>query len=77
MHKTLQYVESWELATLKLATLLVENDGRSQLVRRLLKYEYMPENHYSMSIRTKVMNKTRKYANPGNPVGQNWQPCLS
>jgi hypothetical protein len=45
MHKTLQYGESWELATLKLATLLVENAGkRSQLVRRLSKHEYMTEN---------------------------------
>ena len=63
MRKTLQYGESWELATLKRATLLVENAGtRSQLVHRLSKHEYMPENHYSRSIRTKVMNKTRKYA---------------
>ena len=62
MHKTLQYGESWELATLKLATLLVENAGkRSQLVRRFSKHEYMTENYYSRSIRTKVLNKTRKY----------------
>ena len=62
MRKTLQYAESWELATLKVATLLVENAGtRSPLVHRLSKHEYMPENHYSRSIRTKVMNKARKY----------------
>ena len=63
MRKTLQYGESWELATLKLATLLVENAGpRSQLVLGLTKYEYMPENNYFGSIRSKVMNKIRKYA---------------
>ena len=65
MRKTLQYGESWELATLKLATLLVGNVGtRSQLVGRLSKHEYMPENHYSRSIRIRirVMNKNRKYA---------------
>ena len=62
MRKTLQYGESWEFATLTLATLLVENAGtRSQLVHRLSKHEYLPENHYSRSIRTKVLNKTRKY----------------
>ena len=44
MRKTLQYGESWELATLKLATLLVENTGvKSQLVSRLSKPECMPE----------------------------------
>ena len=60
MRKTLQYGESWELATLKLSTLLVGNVGtRSQLVGRLSKHEYMSENHYS---RTQVVNKTRKYA---------------
>ena len=63
MRKTPQYGESWQLATLKVATLLVENPGtRSQLVHRLSKHEYMPENHYSRSIRTKVMYKIRKYA---------------
>ena len=63
MHKRLQYGKSWELATLKLATLLVAKaETRSQLVHRLLKHEYMPENHYSRSIGTKVMNKTHKYA---------------
>ena len=63
MRKTLKYGESWELATLKVATLLVGNVGtRSQFVRGLSKHEYMFENHYSRSIRTKVMNKTRKYA---------------
>ena len=63
MRRTLQYGESWELATLKLTTLLVANVGtRSQLVGRISKHEYMSENHYSRSIRTKVMNKTRKYA---------------
>ena len=63
MHKTLQYGESYELATLKLATLLVENAGpRSQVVLRLRKYEYMPENNYSVSIRSKDMKKIRKYA---------------
>ena len=63
MHKTLQYGESWHSATLKLATLLVENAGpRSQLVLGLTKYEYMPENNYSGSIRSKVMKKIRKYA---------------
>ena len=67
MRKTLQYGESWELATLKLATLLVGNVGtRSQLVGRLSKHEYMSENHYSRSIRTKVTNKTRKYAKTRN-----------
>ena len=51
MRKTLQYGESWELATLKLATLLVGNVGtRSQLVGRLSKHEYMSENHYSRSV---------------------------
>ena len=63
MHKTLQYGESWELATLKLATLLVENAAtRSQLVLRLTTYEYMPKNNYFGSIRPEVTNKTRKYA---------------
>ena len=39
MRKTLQYGESWELATLKVATLLVGNVGtRSQLVGRLSKH---------------------------------------
>ena len=58
MGKTLQYGKSWELATL-----LVGNVGtRSQLVGRLSKHEYMSENQYSRSIRTKVTNKTRNLA---------------
>jgi hypothetical protein len=37
MHKTLKYGEHWELATLELATLLLENAGkRSQLISTLL-----------------------------------------
>ena len=69
MHKSLQYGESWELATL-----LVENTGkRSQLVPRLSKPEFMPEYHFSRSIRTKVTNKTLKYvknSRSGNPVSR-------
>ena len=75
------------IGTRKMATLLVENAGtRSEFVYRLSIHEYVAENHYSRSIRTKVMNKTRKYAKKslsGNTKDTKiwqkppyWQPCL-
>ena len=62
MHKTLKYGEPWELATLELATLLLENAGkRSQLISILLKQGFFALKHFSRSIRTN-MSKTRDLA---------------